>query len=93
MKTIKDLNQMIKEPASKEWFEKHSPKHDALVSLKGERPRNAEGKIILKKARRLTPEESKAKAKELFKNVPKRKEMTENEKISYQHRTGRAYSE
>lgn len=26
MKNIKDLKQMIKEPASKEWFEKHGSK-------------------------------------------------------------------
>ncbi len=34
MKTIKDLQQMIKEPASKEWFAKHgSPKHKALAKV------------------------------------------------------------
>jgi len=31
MKTIKDLKQMISEPASKEWFEKHGGAKKAIA--------------------------------------------------------------
>lgn len=34
MKTIKDLKQMISEPASKEWFKKHGSKNKALEGKK-----------------------------------------------------------
>lgn len=34
MKSIKDLKEMIKEPASKEWFEKHGSKSKALKSYR-----------------------------------------------------------
>ncbi len=34
MKTIKDIQQMMKEPASKEWFKKHgTPKSKALKKV------------------------------------------------------------
>lgn len=82
MKTIADLKQMMKEPASKEWFAKHGkPKSEAL--------RGASGKIILKKPRMLTEAERKEKTKDW----PKHHEVTEKEKTDYQHRTGRGYHE
>lgn len=35
MKTIKDLKQMISEPASKEWFEKHGSAKKAIAKKIG----------------------------------------------------------
>jgi len=35
MKTIKDLKQMISEPASKEWFEKHGGAKKAIAKKMG----------------------------------------------------------
>jgi hypothetical protein len=82
---IAKLKQMIKEPASKEWFKKHgSPKGKAIEKYK----RTAEGKIILPKRRPI----SEAERKERTKNWPK----SSNEKIdsvAYQSKFKRAYND
>lgn len=82
MKTIADLKQMMKEPASKEWFAKHGkPKSEALHS--------SSHKIPKKKSRML----SEAEQKEKTKNWPSHHEVTEKEKSDFQLKTGRGYHE
>lgn len=78
MKTIEDLKKMIKEPASKEWFEKHgTPKSMALHKVK----------IQKHKPRMLSAEESKAKMSSFPKNAPKVDEA------KYQKKFKRAYND
>lgn len=82
MKTIKDLKQMIREPASKEWFAKHgSPQSKAL----------GHAKIPKKPVRYLSAEERKEKTKTWPKG--REKALTTAQKVDYQRRIGRAYSD
>ncbi len=90
MKTIKDIKQMMREPASKEWFAKHgmpSSKHKALESAKGET------KWRTVPAKRSSPEEQERKMKMFASQAHAHHEMTNKDKIDYQHKIGRAYSE
>lgn len=94
MKTIKDLKKMISEPSSKEWFKKHgSAKSNAMHKAMGygkEVGRTSEGKIILKKPRRLTAEESKEKTKDWPKGSHT---VTEADKREHQKKHGRSYDD
>ncbi len=99
MKTIEDLKQMIKEPASKEWFAKHGTSHSAPSHPKAKALHKATivGSNLWIKQNPNSPQAKKAKEehskmKESMSKVP-HKILSENEKRDYQHRTGRGYHE
>ncbi len=88
MTTIKKIEQMMKEPASKEWFARHgmpkiTPKSKALEK---------------RKVRLLTPEESREKTKSWPKStgqeVSQKEQMNKHKENSdYQKKFGRAWND
>ena len=88
---IEKLKKMISEPASKEWFKKHSSKGKALDKVSG--------KIKKKPVRYLTEAEQKEKTKnwpkaEKGKDYSMKAQMGRHqENRNYQKNTGRAYND
>lgn len=86
MKTLKDLKQMMREPASKEWFAKHGmPKNHFKKAID-----SASGKVPKKAVRFLSKAESKAKTKDWPSTGRK---VTEQDKRDHQKKHGRSYDD